>query len=136
MLWPEAVSRAGDGFAGGHFSCTPHKQGLCGAPAERAIICISMSRLRVQIVRFVDAYQPGIVECQFRDAAGKTHSIIGKLPCFTCANLWSDSEYPQPGEVDCCVLGSPEHEAVTIRLAEETTNGIAEVVVPEADLIS
>jgi hypothetical protein len=95
-----------------------------------------MSRLRVQIVRFVDVYQPGIVECQFRDAGGKTHSIIGKLPCFTCADLWSDSEYPQPGEVECRVLGPPEHDAVTIRLAEETTDGISEVVVSEANLIS
>jgi hypothetical protein len=60
-----------------------------------------MPRLRVQIVRFIEAYQPGIVECQFRDAEGQVHSIIGKLPYFTEANLWFDSDYPQPGEVDC-----------------------------------
>jgi hypothetical protein len=46
-------------------------------------------------VRFVEAYQPGIVECQFRDADGQTHSIVGKMPCFTAADLWFDSEYPQ-----------------------------------------
>jgi hypothetical protein len=46
------------------------------------MICTNMPSLRVQIVRFVDEYQPGIVECQFRDADGQMHSAIGKLPCF------------------------------------------------------
>ena len=94
-----------------------------------------MPCLRVQIVRFVEAYQPGIVECQFHDAEGKVHSIIGKLPCFTSANLWFDSEYPQPGEVECRVLGSSAHGAVRITLTEETTDGRSEVVVSESDLI-
>jgi hypothetical protein len=94
-----------------------------------------MPRLRVQIVRFVEAYQPGIVECQFRDANGQMHSIIGKMPCFTSAYLWFDSEYPQPGEVECLVLGSPVHGEVRITLAEETTDGRSDVVVPETDLI-
>ena len=94
-----------------------------------------MPSLRLQIVRFVEAYQPGIVECQFRDADGKMHSIVGKLPYFTGADLWFDSEYPQPGEVECCVLGSPAHGAVRITLAEETTDGRSEVVVLETDLI-
>jgi len=94
-----------------------------------------MPSVRVKIVRYVEAYQPGIIECQFRDADGQVHSIIGKLPCFTGRNLWFDSEYPQPGEVECRVLGSPAHGAVRIRLAEETTDGRSEVVVPETDLI-
>ena len=95
-----------------------------------------MPSLRVQIVRFVEAYQPGIVECKFRDAGGQTHSIIGKLPCFSVATLWFDSEYPQPGEVECRILGSPVQGAVRIMLAEEMTDGGSEVVVPETDLIS
>jgi hypothetical protein len=94
-----------------------------------------MPSLRVQIVRFVEAYQPGIVECQFRDADGQLHSIIGKLPYFSSADLWFDSQYPQPGEAECRILGSPVQGAVRIMLAEETTNGGSEVVVPETDLI-
>jgi hypothetical protein len=94
-----------------------------------------MPSLRVQIIRFIEAYQPGIVECQFRDAHGQMHSIVGKLPYFTEANLWFDSEYPQPGEVDCQVLGQPMEGAVRIKLGEETTDGRSEVVVPESDLI-
>ena len=103
---------------------------------QRAIICTSMPSLRVQIVRYVEAYQPGIVECEFRDADGQVHSIVGKLPCFTAADLWWDSEYPHPGQVDCQVLGPPANGAVRITLAEETTEGRSEVAVLEADLMS
>ena len=93
-----------------------------------------MPSLRVKIVRFVEAYQPGIVECQFHDADGRVHSIIGKMPYFTDAELWFDSEYPQPGEVECRVLSSSMPGMVRIALAEETTDGRSEVVVPETDL--
>jgi hypothetical protein len=95
-----------------------------------------MPSLRIQIVRYVEAYQPGIIECQFCDAGGQMHSIIGKLPYFTSADLWFDSDYPQPGEVECRVLGSPAHGVVRIALAEETTDGRSEVVVSESDLIA
>jgi hypothetical protein len=95
-----------------------------------------MPSLRVQIVRYVETYQPGIVECQFVDADGQPHSIVGKLPYFTGADLWLDSEYPQPGEVECRILGAPAHGTARIMLAEETTEGRSEVVVPETDLIS
>ena len=95
----------------------------------------TMPSLRVQIVRFVEGYQPGIVECRFRDADGQKHSIIDKMPCFTAANLWFDSEYPQPGQVDCRLLVQPVDGTVRITLGEETTDGRSEVVVPEADLI-
>jgi hypothetical protein len=94
-----------------------------------------MPSLRVQIVRFVEAHQPGIVECQFRDASGQMHSIIGKMPYFTSADLRFDSEYPQPGEVECLMLGSTVHGEVRIRLSKETTDGKSDVVVPETDLI-
>jgi len=46
------------------------------------------------IVRFVDEYQPGIVECEFADAEGRIHKIIEKIPIVTAADLWSDSAYP------------------------------------------
>ena len=86
-------------------------------------------------MRFVDEYQPGIVECQFRDSDGQTHAIIGKIPYFTSANLWSDSEYPQPGDVECRVLDSPAPGAMRVILGEETTDGRSEVVVAETNLI-
>lgn len=86
-------------------------------------------------MRYVEDYFPGIVECRFCDADCRTHAMIGKLPCFTAANLSSDSEFPHPGEAECRVLGSPADGRVRIALAEETTGGTYEVVVPEIDLI-
>jgi hypothetical protein len=64
-----------------------------------------MTELRVEITRFVDEEpQPGIVVAQFRDADGRVHTIQDKVPLFTAAMLWSDSEYPQPGTAECQVL--------------------------------
>lgn len=39
-----------------------------------------MATVSVQIVRFVDDYQPGIVECQLLDAEGAVHFFIEKVP--------------------------------------------------------
>jgi len=35
-----------------------------------------MLGIRVDIVRFVDPWQPGVVECRFVDASGKDHSEL------------------------------------------------------------
>jgi hypothetical protein len=96
-----------------------------------------MAFLRVQIVRFVDEEpQPGIVESQFRDAEGQPHSIIDKVPLFTSALLWSDSYYPQPGEVECSVLERmPVSTGNLARIVTlEATDGRSEFVISEADL--
>ena len=97
--------------------------------------------MRVQIVRFVDDEpQPGIVESQFRDAHGKVHSIIDKVPGFTNAVLWSDSEYPQPGFIECSVLermSGPDGNLARISIEPyhyEWTNERPEFVIREADL--
>lgn len=49
--------------------------------AERAIIGSNMPTLRVQIVRFVEAYQPGAVECQF--VTRKARFIPSSVNCPT-----------------------------------------------------
>jgi hypothetical protein len=99
-----------------------------------------MPNLRVQIVRFVDKEpQPGIVESRFCDAHGVVHSIVDKVPIFTTAALWSDSEYPQPGSVGCKVLQricdshAPNFARITT-WGVETTNGESEFVIDEAEL--
>ena len=43
--------------------------------------------ISVQIVRFVDEYQPGIVACEFLDAAGHCHTIIAKVPLVSMKDL-------------------------------------------------
>ena len=100
-----------------------------------------MPDLRVQIVRFVhEEPQPGIVESQFRDAQGKLHSIIDKVPLFTSAHLWSDSNYPQPGFVECRVLERiPSATGTHARIAVgayhfELADEGSEFLVSEADL--
>ncbi len=63
-----------------------------------------MLTLTVDIVRFADAYQPGIVECQFNDAWGNQHLFIDKLPLFTTDDLSEASSYPQPGVIACTII--------------------------------
>jgi hypothetical protein len=100
-----------------------------------------MPSLRVQIVRFVDEEpQPGIVESQFRDAEGRLHSIIDKVPSFTSAHLWSDSDYPQPGFIECRLverIAGACGDLARINIEPyhfEITNEGPEFVVREAEL--
>jgi hypothetical protein len=60
-----------------------------------------MVYLGVEISRFVDEYQPGVVECRLVDAHGRTHLIVEKVPVVTTEGLGSDSRYPKPGAVAC-----------------------------------
>jgi hypothetical protein len=96
-----------------------------------------MPNIRVQVVRFVDEEpQPGIVECQFRDAQGQVHSILDKVPMFTEAVLWSDSEYPQSGSVECRMLGGVPVSGGNLSRIRTlgSTNGESEFLVSNADL--
>ena len=92
-----------------------------------------MTGIKVQITRFVDAGQPGFVECQFTDAHNKTWSIIEKLPIVTSADLWSDSIYPQPGVIGCDVVKrfkDAAGEIIAVNTEEpygiETLDGVAQ----------
>jgi len=80
--------------------------------------------IRAEIVRRVDNDpQPGIVECRFDDASGRTWSFVGKCYDFTDKNLWSDSIYPQPGYLVCEIVSrrTDEHGC---QLAEVDTGQI------------
>src|SRR5438876_793580 len=64
-----------------------------------------LGKLAVTIVRFVNDCQPGIVACEFVDAADRRHTLIDKIPIFSVdASLGADSKYPQPGVVRCTIL--------------------------------
>ena len=60
--------------------------------------------LSVEIVRFVDNWQPGWVACEFLDAENNRHTLVDKVPMFTDELLASKSAYPRPGAVRCEVL--------------------------------
>ena len=60
-----------------------------------------MPAVNVQISRFVDAHQPGFVECVLVDASGRSHVIVEKVPVVSDEDLWSTSAYPRPGFIAC-----------------------------------
>ncbi|MFZ0980832.1 MAG: hypothetical protein WAN23_15625 [Candidatus Acidiferrales bacterium] len=98
---------------------------------------LAMHTLAVQIVRFVDAHQPGFVACEFVDAEGSRHTLIDKVPIFSAERLDSSSKYPQPGFAACTILNSWRDERgrdlVRISTARpgdiESTEGLSEFVV-------
>jgi hypothetical protein len=77
--------------------------------------------LRAQIVRWVSDDQPGVIECRFRDRFGKEWSIITKLPIVSDADIWRDSEFPQPAFVACEVV-SRSLDNAGVEFAEITTS--------------
>jgi hypothetical protein len=67
-----------------------------------------VTSIRATITRFVDDYQPGIVECRFVDAHGVEHVFVLKTPFVTSEWLGADSTYPLPGSIACHIIGSGE----------------------------
>jgi hypothetical protein len=64
-----------------------------------------LAELAVEIVRFVDDDQPGIVACEFIDSDDRLHTFIDKISIFSAdAHLDANSKYPQQGAVRCTVL--------------------------------
>lgn len=63
-----------------------------------------MPEVIVDIIRYVDATQPGVVECRLIDAWGSLHTFIDKVPIFTIADLRETSVYPQRGVIACAAL--------------------------------
>jgi hypothetical protein len=98
--------------------------------------------LAVQIVRFVDDTQPGVVECEFIDASGRRHTLRDKVPIFSQGFLDASSDYPQPGVADCEVLerwkdeqGREVARITTVRAFDiESIEGLSEFVVLSSQL--
>jgi hypothetical protein len=63
-----------------------------------------MPGIKVEISRYVDDYQPGIVECLFVDAWGKQHLFVEKAPVVSSENLDAGSSYPRAGVIACQVI--------------------------------
>jgi hypothetical protein len=102
-----------------------------------------MPELIVEIVRFVDETQPGVVECVMTDAWGADHVFIDKVPIFTTAGLTECSSYPQCGTIACGVLRRwHEHdgrEIVTVDTSDswhvESTEGQTQFDVLASQLV-
>ena len=65
-----------------------------------------MSKVGVQIVRYVDDTQPGVVEARLRDAFGTEWVFVDKVPIFTQESLDASSTYPRLGVIACKVIKS------------------------------
>jgi hypothetical protein len=65
---------------------------------------MSMTAVQVAIERFVDEYQPGIVECRLVDASGEVWTFREKIPLVTSEDLDAFSAYPRPGRIACTVI--------------------------------
>jgi hypothetical protein len=96
-----------------------------------------LNQLAVQIVRFVDDAQPGIVACEFEDPDGRRHTLIDKVPIFTDTMLDANSIYPQTGSVAlaaryCRWKDSRARELVRVSTVKpdgtESTEGLSEFV--------
>ena len=64
-----------------------------------------MLGVRVEITKYVDDYQPGIVECSLVDAWGNRHIFIEKAPIVSSENFDACSSYPRAGIIACQVIG-------------------------------
>ena len=81
-----------------------------------------MTSVRVEITRWVDDYQPGIVECKLIDAGGREWLFIEKLPLVTTDDsLSASSLYPVKGLIACKVLAYIEDlsRQRTVRISTE-----------------
>jgi len=82
--------------------------------------------------------------CEFRDAEGRLHTIIDKIPVFTGKLLTQASLYPQAGSVRCEVLNnvqdSADHTLTRITIARpdhiESTVGVSEFVVLDSQVLN
>jgi len=103
---------------------------------------LNTQNLAVQIVRFVDDTQPGRVACEFKDAEGRRHTLVDKVPIFSSKLLDAASNYPQWGLVRCEVMKRWQddrgRELARISMARpddiESTEGLSEFVVLSAQL--
>jgi len=91
-----------------------------------------INKVAVEITRFIDPHNPGVVEGKLKDAEGIVHTFVDKVPIFTAELLDAGSTYPQMGDLECRVLSQSRDAAgrslVRIRTIE-STEGKSEFVV-------
>lgn len=66
--------------------------------------------IKVEIIKFVDKWQPGWVECRFTDAYGEEHRFVEKVPVIAAEYLDENSSYPKRGFIGCTIANEKEVE--------------------------
>ena len=70
-----------------------------------------MVGVKITILRYVsDDPQPGIVECELRDADGHRWLFVEKTAIVSTANLNAKTRYPQPGVIACEIVWAQSRE--------------------------
>jgi hypothetical protein len=69
-----------------------------------------MLGVRVRISRYIDAAQPGWVECRLVDALEYEHVFVEKVPVVTKAHLDAASSFPEAGYIACIVVDRNERD--------------------------
>jgi hypothetical protein len=101
-------------------------------------------QLRVQIVRYLEHYFPGIVECKLVDARGRCHTFAEKGPVVSDQWPGPDDSYPMAGLIRCEILEAwrdPDGRDLLRVTTEqpdyvETKEGVTEFVVELSQVIS
>jgi hypothetical protein len=96
-----------------------------------------LDQLAVQIVRFVDEAQPGVVAGEFEDPDGRRHTLIDKVSILADKMLDATSIYPRAGNARCEILDrwkdARARDLVRVSTAKpdgiESTEGLSEFVV-------
>ena len=81
-----------------------------------------MAFVRVTIAAFIDEGFPGWVECWLVDVDGHIWKFHEKVPIVTAKQLWTDSEYPQPGWIACTVPESKPDPSGRLVLTIDTNS--------------
>ena len=114
-------------------------------PAEWSVAYNSIfMQVRVQIVRYVEDYFPGIVECELLDAAGRLHTFVEKCPVVSDKWPGPEDKYPMNGIIRCEILerwhGPDGRDLVRVTTEQpdyvETKDGMMEFVVLSSQVIS
>ena len=86
-----------------------------------------MAGVQVEIVRYTDDQQTGVVECRLTDASGRVWSFEETVPVVTDEYPDADSQYPCFGSIACTLLG---RDGAGVRVGVAPLGGYFECVVP------
>jgi|GEM_PF-793483 len=71
---------------------------------EQESIPTELGKVAATATRFVDAAQPGWIECVLIDISGRAHTFVDKVPVITTEAFDERTAYPQPVALDCEIM--------------------------------
>jgi hypothetical protein len=93
QIWPLGFTRH---CTENSFECRIEMQGECRHERRQGL-----RALHIWVVRWVDDWYPGWVECLLTDAFGHAWYFVEKVPIVSEENLDANSSYPRAGIIAC-----------------------------------